>query len=215
MKLLLMLIPVLCLSSFTMSHQENSSHGINLRQSSLEFAAPQEAGFEPEKLARLDSIVEFWIADSAFPCAQLLVAKDEKIVFDKAFGRYDYSPLSTNVDLSTMFDLASLTKVCATTLAAMKLYGEGKLDIDAPVVEYIPQFGQNGKTHITVRNLLEHDSGLPADPPKCLWNTSAIPVEQLDRLLKTPQCFVAADLFGINFDAAHNAMWDSIYATPL
>lgn len=189
--------------------------GISLPQTSLRFADPQEAGFDPAKLARLDSIVSYWIADSAFPCAQLLVAKDGKIVFDKAFGSYDYSPISRTIDLNTMFDLASLTKVCATTLAAMKLYGEGKLDVEAPVVKYLPQFGQNGKEKVTVRNLLEHDSGLPPDPPEYLWFTQAISREQLNQLLKNPRSFVIADSFGNNFNAAHEAMWDSLYATPL
>ncbi len=191
--------------------------GIELPQTSLRYADPREAGFDPAKLVRLDSVVGFWIADSAFPCAQLLVAKDGKIVFDKPFGTYDYSSLSRTIDLNAMFDLASLTKVCATTLAAMKLFGEGKLDIDAPVIKYLPQFGQNGKEKITVRNLLEHDSGLPPDPPAILWNTSAIPKGsgQLDRLLKNPRQFVVADSFGSNFEAAHDAMWDSLFATPL
>ncbi len=189
--------------------------GIDFAQTSLRYADPQEAGFDPAKIGELDSVVNFWIADSAFPCAQLLVAKDGKIVYDKAFGTYDYSPLSRTIDLNTMFDLASLTKVCATTFAAMKLYGEGKLDIEAPVIKYIPQFGQNGKKKITVRNLLEHDSGLPPDPPMHLWHTSVIPDGQLDRLLKNPRAFVVADSFGNNFNAAHEAMWDSLYARPL
>lgn len=189
--------------------------GIDLPQTSLRFAAPQEAGFERDKLAKLDSVVNFWIADSAFPCAQLLVAKDEKIIFDKAFGTYDYSPLSRTINLNTMFDLASLTKICATTFAAMKLYGEGKLDIDAPAVKYLPQFGQKGKEKITVRNLLEHDSGLPPDPPVNQLDTTAIPKEQLDRLMKNPRSFVVADSFGSNFNAVHDVMWDSLYATPL
>jgi CubicO group peptidase (beta-lactamase class C family) len=183
--------------------------------SNLQFADPVNAGFDPSRLMRLDSIVKYWIADSAFPCAQLLVAKDGKIVFDKAFGNYDYSPDSRKIDINTMFDLASLTKVCATTLAAMKLYGEGKLDINAPVVNYLPQFGQNGKDKITIRNLMEHDSGLPADPPKYLWNTSVIPLQQLARLLENPADFVVADSFGDNFESSHEAMWDSLYAIGL
>jgi len=189
--------------------------GIDLPKTSLRFADPREAGFDPLKTAKIDSIIGRWISDSAFACAQLLVAKDGKVVFDKAFGTYDYSPLSRSIDVNTIFDLASLTKVCATTLAAMDLYGKGKLDIDAPVVKYLPQFGQKGKEKITVRNLLEHDSGLPADPPEYLWNTSAIRHEQLDKLLRNPTCFVIADSFGNNFDLAHSAMWDSLYTIPL
>ncbi len=184
--------------------------GLELPQTSLRYAEPIEAGFSPVRLARLDSIVNYWIADSAFPGAQLLVAKDGKVVYNKAFGTYDYSPYSRSVDLNTMYDLASVTKVVATTLAAMKLYGEGKLDINAPVVKYIPQFGQNGKQNILVRNLLEHNSGLPPDPSHYLWYTKAISQTELDTLLKHPSMFITA-----NLDSAHSAMWDTLYATPL
>ena len=189
--------------------------GIDIPQTSLRFAMPQEAGFSPTRLAKLNSTINFWIADSAFPGAELLVARNGLVVFDKAFGTYDYSPVSQVVSQNTMYDLASLTKVTATTQAAMKLYGEGKLDLDAPVAKYIPQFAQNGKENVTVRNLMVHDSGLPPDPPDYLWNTSAIPKVQLERLLKNPWNFVNPDSFGTNFDAAHQAMWDSLYATPL
>jgi CubicO group peptidase (beta-lactamase class C family) len=188
---------------------------IHLSQTTLRFADPVEAGFDPVKLAKLDSIVNYWIADSAFPAAQLLVAKDGKIVFDKAFGTYCYSPTSRKINLNTMFDMASLTKVCATTLAAMKLYDEGKLDIDAPVAKYLPKFAQKGKEKVKVRDLLMHDSGLPPDPPMHLWHTSVISQSQLDTLRKHPRWFVEADSFGGNFDKAHEAMWDSLYATPL
>ena len=189
--------------------------GIDLPQTSLRFARPETDGFSLDSLANIDSIVNYWIADSAFPGAQVLVAKDGKVVYDKSFGTYDYSPLSRTTKSNTMYDLASLTKVMATTQAAMKLYGEGKLDLDSPVAKYIPQFGQNGKEKITVRNLMVHDSGLPPDPPAHLWYTAAIPEEQLDSLLKHPRDFAIPDSFGANFEKAHDAMWDSLYATPL
>ncbi len=189
--------------------------GVDLPKTSLRHSSPVDAGFDPQRLARLDSIMNYWIADSAFPGAQLLVAKDGKIAYDKAFGTLDTSLFSRRVRLNTMYDLASLTKVVATTFAAMKLYEDGRLDLDAPVAKYIPQFARNGKGQVTIRNLLAHDSGLPPDPPEYLWNTSAIPPEQLQRLLKHPQDFVCPDSFGANFAEAHQAMYDSLYATPL
>ncbi len=185
--------------------------GIDLPKTSLRYADPVEAGFSATRLARLDSIMNFWIADSAFPGAELLVAKDGKIVFDKPFGTYDYSPYSRRITLRTMYDLASLTKVTATTFAAMKLYDEGKLDLYAPVARYIPQFAQNGKENVTIMNLMVHDSGLPPDPPRHLWNTDAIPQDTLMVLLKHPRLFLT-DSVAL---AAHKAMYDSLYATPL
>ena len=185
--------------------------GIDIQKTSLSYADPIQAGFSAARLARLDSIMNFWIGDSAFPGAELLVAKDGKIVFNKAFGTYDYSPYSRRVTLRTMYDLASLTKVIATTFAAMKLYDEGKLDIHAPVAKYIPQFGQNGKENVTITNLLVHDSGLPPDPPRHLWDTEAIPHDTLMMLLKHPRLFLT-DPTAL---AAHKAMYDSLYASPL
>ncbi len=189
--------------------------GVDIPKTSLRYGTALAAGFNPTRLAKLDSIMNYWVADSAFPGAQLLVAKDGIIAYDKDFGTLDTSLFSRRVQPNTMYDLASLTKVIATTFAAMKLYDEGKLDINAPVVNYIPQFGQNGKEHVTIRDLLVHDSGLPPDPPHYLWNTSVISDGQLNRLLKDPHAFVYPDSFGSNFNAAHDAMYDSLYATPL
>ncbi len=193
----------------TIPNAAQYGEGIASNQTSLRFAAPEEAGFSSGKLARLDSIVNFWIADSAFPGAELLVARDGKIVYDKSFGTYDYSPYSKQVDPNTMYDLASVTKVTATTLAAMKLYEEKKLGLDAPVVKYLPQFSWAGKDKITIRDLMVHDSGLPPDPPHYLWRTSAIPQDTLQTLLKNPRLFLR-DLV-----AAHQAMTDTIFAIPL
>ncbi len=189
--------------------------GVALPKTSLRIASPREAGFDPQRLDRLDSIMQYWAADSAFPGAELLVAKDGMIVYDKDFGTLDTSLFARRVQPNTMYDLASLTKVIATTFAVMKLYDEDKLDLDAPVIKYIPAFGQNGKKNITITDLLVHDSGLPPDPPRYLWYDSLIAPEQLQRLLHDPHAFVYADSFGTNFAAAHQAMCDSLYATPL
>lgn len=199
----------------TIPNTADYGDGVVLHKTSLQFSPPQLAGFDPRRLDRLDSLMHFWIGKGAFPGGQLLVAKDGMIVYDKAFGMIDTSLYSRRVTLNTMYDLASLTKVAATTFAAMKLYGEGKLDLDAPVAKYIPQFGQNGKEHVTIRNLLVHDSGLPPDPPHFLWYTDAIPKRQFERLLANPHEFVYPDSFGTNFYAAHQAMYDSLYEMPL
>jgi beta-N-acetylhexosaminidase len=136
--------------------------GLTLKKIRLRVDEPEVAGFGSDKLKLLDRIVRKAIADSAFPAAELLVAKDGIVVYNKAFGTYDYSPYSRQIDAGTMFDLASLTKVIGTTNAVMRLYDEKRLDLDDPVVKYLPKFGQNGKEKITIRNLLLHDSGLPA-----------------------------------------------------
>ncbi len=140
--------------------------GLMSKKTVLREGTPGEVGMSESCLAgKVDNIINKAIQDSAFPCAVLLVAKDGVIVHHKAYGTYDYSPNSRQIDLNTMFDLASVTKVIATTSAAMRFYDEGRLDLDEKVDSFIPQFAQNGKENITLRNLLAHNSGLPAWKP--------------------------------------------------
>ncbi len=120
---------------------------------------PKEKG----RFAAVDSIIKAAIADSAFPSAVILIQQNGKILHEKAFGYYTYSPSSGRVTLNTMYGLASLTKVIATTTATMICYDRGLFKLDDPVAKYLPQFGVNGKEHVTIRNLLVHDSGLRPD----------------------------------------------------
>jgi len=150
----------------------------------LREGAPSEVGMDEDAFIKVDNIIKKAIQDSAFPCAVLLVAKDGVIVHHKAYGTYDYSPHSRQIDVNTIFDLASVTKVIATTSAAMKLYDEGKLDLDEKVASYIPRFAQNGKENVTVRNLLVHDSGLPAWKP--FYKTCASDKQVLDSIYASP-----------------------------
>ncbi|MGB8319948.1 MAG: serine hydrolase domain-containing protein, partial [Ignavibacteriaceae bacterium] len=117
------------------------------------------------KFGKVDSIINASIADSAFPDAVLLIQKDGKIIHEKAFGYYTYKPSSGKVTVNTMYDLASLTKVIATTTATMICYDRGLFKLDDKVVKYFPKFGVNGKENVTIRNLLVHDSGLRPDIP--------------------------------------------------
>ncbi|MBI2420128.1 MAG: serine hydrolase [Ignavibacteriales bacterium] len=110
----------------------------------------------------VDGIFEKAITDSVFPGAVALVSIDGKVVFEKAYGRYTYKKDAPLVKKNTIFDLASVSKVIATTTAVMILVSEGKLQLDRTVVSYLQEFGNNGKENITLRNLLLHNSGLPA-----------------------------------------------------
>lgn len=143
----------------------------------LRNGAPLEAGFDPERLARVDEVIRKAIADSAFPGAQLAVVRNGIVVHNKSYGAqtYDlYSPLITN---STLFDLASVTKVIATTGAVMRLVDERRIALEDPVVKYLPGFGQNGKEKISIRDLMLHTSGLPA------W-------KKFYEYCQTPECVV-------------------------
>lgn len=110
----------------------------------------------------VDQVMNSAVTDSVFPGAVLLFGIDQEILYQKAFGNYTYDKTSQTVNINTIFDLASVTKVIATTSAAMLLIDKGKLSLDDKVAEYLPEFVNNGKDNITVRNLLLHNSGLAA-----------------------------------------------------
>lgn len=114
---------------------------------------------------KVDAIMNNAVRDSAFPGGVLLVGYRGKVVYNKAFGKYTYDTKAKTVTTNSIFDLASLTKVTATTPAAMLLCDEGKLNLDDKVIKYLPLFGNNGKENITIRNLLLHNSGLPSFKP--------------------------------------------------
>ena len=111
---------------------------------------------------RVDEIIQSAIKDSAFPGAAVLVSKEGEVIYENAFGHLTYDDTSAAVTVNTIYDIASLTKVIATTTAVMICYEKNLFTLDDPVAKYIPEFLQNGKEKITIKNLLLHNSGLPA-----------------------------------------------------
>lgn len=130
----------------------------------LKVISPQSAHLDAAKLAIIDSIATDGIAAGAYPGCVVLVARNGKIVFEKAYGKYNYDtpePMNTN----TIFDMASVTKICATTLAIMKLYDEGKLKLNKTLGAYLPWVRKSNKSKLTIRNILLHQAGLVAFIP--------------------------------------------------
>lgn len=128
--------------------------------------APSQASAiasNPVKLSGVDSIINQAIADGNIPGAVLVVGHDGKVVYRKAYGSRALEPRRLPMTLDTIFDLASLTKVIATTTAVMQLMEHGKIRMNDPLAKYIPDFAQNGKDDITIRQLLTHYSGLAPD----------------------------------------------------
>src|SRR5580704_9526957 len=117
----------------------------------------------PVRLAAVDAIIEQAIVDGNIPGAVLVVGHDGAVVYRKAYGSRALEPRREPMTLDTVFDLASLTKVIATTTAVMQLVELGKVRMNDPVAKYLPEFAQNGKEDITVRQLLTHYSGLAPD----------------------------------------------------
>ena len=126
-------------------------------------ATPSKAVTGIPSLSVLDAIVRDAIHDDQIPGAILLVWHNGQVIYRKAFGNRALEPRREAMTLDTIFDIASLTKVVATTTAVMQLVQEGDVRLNDPVAKYLPEFAQNGKDDITVRNLLTHFSGLRAD----------------------------------------------------
>ncbi len=140
-------------------HQLGS--GLKISQSALRLDQPESAGLSSDSLLKLDLVMQEAILDSVFPGGVVAAVKDGVLAWNRGYGYHDYTKTKA-VSEADVYDLASLTKVLATTLSVMKLYDEGKIDLDDNVSEYIKEFDTPLKNDITIRNLLLHNSGLPA-----------------------------------------------------
>jgi len=118
----------------------------------------------------LDQAVEQAIQEGRIPGAVLLIGHQGRVVYRKAYGKRALVPTAEAMTVDTIFDLASLTKVVATTPSLMKLFEEGKFRLNDRVTQYFPEF-QGGHSDITIRNLMTHFSGMPPDLPLTpLWS---------------------------------------------
>ena len=136
----------------------------------------------PEPVARLMAEA---VGGRVFPGAVIVAGSGESVFLNKAFGRSTYASHSWKVCPDTIFDIASLSKVVATTTIAMLLYDRGQLDLEASVARYLPGFGESGKRQeVTLRRLLAHTSGLPGYVP--YFKKTPNRTELLQALLTTP-----------------------------
>lgn len=116
-----------------------------------------------KQLAPIAEIVQDAIHTDKIPGAVILIGSNNRIIYRRAFGYREIEPKKLPMTADTIFDLASLTKVVATTTAIMQLAEAGKLSVEDEVAKYWPEFKTNGKEHITIRQLLTHYSGLRPD----------------------------------------------------
>ncbi|WP_303312053.1 glycoside hydrolase family 3 N-terminal domain-containing protein [Hymenobacter sp. BT730] len=130
----------------------------------LRYGTPESVGLDSKVLAQIDNIALETVAYAAAPGCQVLVAKDGVVVFDKSYGytTYDKSNPVTN---STLYDLASVTKVAGTLQAIMYLKDQGKLNLDAKLADYLPELRTSNKKDMVVRDVLLHQAGLKPGIP--------------------------------------------------
>ncbi len=126
----------------------------------LDRARPEKVGVSSERLSRIDAVLQEAIREGDVPGAVVLVARLGRIVYRKAFGHRALLPRKEPMTIDTVFDLASLTKVVATTTSVMILVEEGRLTLGDPASLFLPEFSRHGKQNITVLSLLTHFSGL-------------------------------------------------------
>lgn len=125
----------------------------------LKYTIPEEVGIQRSDLGRIDSLIQFAIRERAIPGCQVLFALKGKVFFQKSYGFHRYDSLQA-VENHHLYDMASITKITAGLPVAMKLYDEGKIDLDKPLGSYTPYFARGNKKDITFREVLTHQSGL-------------------------------------------------------
>jgi serine-type D-Ala-D-Ala carboxypeptidase len=160
---------------------------------------PKSVGMSAARLAAIDRVVMRGINAGGYPGASVVIGRNGYAVYQKGFGKLGWTASSPRVTADrSIYDLASLSKVVGTTTAAMLLFDQGRLDLEAPVSTYLPAFSGGWKDSVTVRHLLTHRSGLPAG--RDLWRIARTPDEARAAVLATNleckpgQCYIYSDL---------------------
>lgn len=111
------------------------------------------------RISKIDSIANDAITNKAAPGCVVLILKDGKIAFEKAYGNYTYDAKEA-MTIESVFDMASVTKICATTISLMKLYDEGKIDLNKKLGDYLPYVRGTNKENLLIKKILLHEAGL-------------------------------------------------------
>jgi len=143
----------------------------------LSYSRPEMQHMDSRVLNKIDQIVEEAIKMGATPGCQVLVARNGSVVLEKGYGYYTYDSIMP-VDTRTIYDLASITKVAATTQAIMKLNEQGIINLDSAIGTYLPELRGSNKSSLVIRDILSHQSGLKAFYP--FWRNT---IEDEDQIL--------------------------------
>ncbi|HZK13763.1 MAG TPA: serine hydrolase domain-containing protein, partial [Desulfobaccales bacterium] len=151
---------------------------------------PEESlEIDSRRFAKIDLVAREEVAAGHVPGAVILVGHRGKTVYRKAFGQCALMPRCQPMKVDSIFDIASLTKVVATTTAVMELVERGQIHLDKPAAAYWPAFAANGKGGITIRQLMTHTSGLRAGvasrPPWSDYDGAMVAIAE-DHPVKTP-----------------------------
>ncbi|RYE32912.1 MAG: beta-N-acetylglucosaminidase, partial [Sphingobacteriaceae bacterium] len=180
-------------------------------QTRLAYAVPEEAGINADNLNNsIDAIVAEAIRAKATPGAVVLVARNGKVIFNKGYGTHTYNDTLKD-KITDIFDLASVTKVSATTMDVMKLYDEGKLNLDSTAGSYLALARNTNKNDIKVREFLTHQSGMVPDIQT--WEI----LKAVNRSTDSSAAFPTkvADHFYLKKDYFKDVIWPDMLKSPL
>lgn len=124
----------------------------------FKYTIPEELGVDSKQFSKIDSIVLRGIKDKVFPGCQVLIAKNEKVIYQKSFGFHTYENKITVKD-NDVYDIASITKIVSSTASVMRLMDQKKLSLDMRLSDYLPELNGTNKQDIRVRELLTHQAG--------------------------------------------------------
>jgi len=132
--------------------------GFTTEKTRLKYSVPEEAGINVAHLRAIDDIAAEAIREKATPGAVVMVVKDGSVIFNKSYGTHTYAA-EIPTRITDIFDLASVTKISATTVAVMRLYEQNKLKLDTNIGAYIPKARKTDKNEISVREVMLHQAG--------------------------------------------------------
>lgn len=172
----------------------------------LRYSLPEKVGLKTDDFRKIDSAIHFALENEVFPGCQVLVAKSGEVIYNKSFGYLDYTKTQA-VQPNTIYDIASVTKVAATTLAIMHLVDDGKLDLNKKASHYLKSLRKTNKANITLKQLLSHTAGLQSWIPFYLQTIDTAIYPQLYSSCLDDDFFipVAKGVF------AHKSLKDSIW----
>jgi CubicO group peptidase (beta-lactamase class C family) len=148
----------------TITQRYRFGMGFLTEKTRLQYTVPEDAGINSDNLQGIDQVAREAIAARATPGCVVLVAKDGKVIFNKAYGYHTYDNVLPD-KVADIFDIASMTKISASTIEAMRLYEQGQLNLNGTMGEYLALARTSNKKDLTLRELLTHQAGLIPDIP--------------------------------------------------
>ncbi|UZD21294.1 serine hydrolase [Algoriphagus halophytocola] len=181
----------------------------------LAYGSPESVGLDSETLDKIDEVAERMIRIQAAPGANVLVAKNGKVVFERSYGNLEYKT-SPKVNSQTVYDLASITKVLATTQAVMFLASRGEIEMSKTLGDYLPELKGTNKANMVLSDVMAHEAGLVAFIPHYAKTVSAGQWRG-DYYKPTPEPGfsrpVSNDMYGL--DALRDSIWNWTVASKV